>query len=85
MTTTEQYDSPKEARFRNVVRIMLNDGVKPTPMTIYRQCPGEKFVNLPTETWRGPTLSGTLSRIRREEFFRAGWKQNTEGGRWYKP
>lgn len=78
-------DTPKEARFRDACRTLLERGIKPTPMKLHKEFPDEKFINLPSAPHRGPTLSGNLSIIRREEFARAGWKQEWEGATWFKP
>jgi hypothetical protein len=77
-------DTPKEARFRALVRSMLQRDVKPTPKAIAARQRDEKFVNWPGSRQSGPSLSGSLSTIRIEEFERAGWVMG-HNGKWRKP
>jgi hypothetical protein len=75
-------DTPKEAKFRELVRYLLESGVKPTPHKIYEHQGTNKFVNLGGRQ-SGPSFSGSLSTIRIQEFKRAGWVER--GNKWVKP
>jgi hypothetical protein len=83
-----QKDTPKQARFRELIRFLLDNGIKPTPTEILKRQGKNKFVmptSQQTATYSGPCFyGGDLTRVRREEFIRAGWRPK-ETGRWHPP
>lgn len=83
-----QPDTPKQAQFRDLIRSLLDAGIKPTPTEILKRQGDNKYV-IPTKqqaaSYSGPCFhGGDLTRIRREEFIRAGY-QVQPNGRWELP
>jgi hypothetical protein len=75
-------DSPKQAKFRAWVRKKLYAGIIPTPSACLL------FLGKDTDfryQSGGPSMSGYYTKIRREEFAKAGLIQDAPGKRWRWP
>ncbi len=72
-------------QFRTTVRVMLADGVFPTPKKLAERCGWKEREKTPSGRYPGgKALSGRYCAVRREELERAGYTKNWVTGRWEK-